>query len=337
MNFFAEWLGLHGGREVLTVFDNGFKDRKFIDSAKDLKHYVKSCLQHNHPAFVSVQPYVKRKQVLGIEKLFFDFDHEQDPNVAWFEAQDFALSLEQYYDITPLVVFSGKKGYHVYVWFKELVIGFPNTKIMNEVYKELCKRLLTGFDFETVDTQVFEIKRLARVPYSRHDESKRSCIPVKTTTGKPIRVESIEQHKTQGLDVEIVETVYKLVYNKNRYRNEIKKRYDVRKNNYDIIDKSIRPCIQRLIQEATTTNFEMDHQPRLAILFECLINGWKEDDIVSIFSKQTDFDDKLTRYYINHAKDNGYTPFRCETLENDLKICFESCPIRKRRISKELL
>ena len=344
MIFFDEWLGIHGGREVLIVFDARQKeqrDRLFIETSQQLQDYVKEYRQQGHPAFISVQPYTKRNQVLGLEKLFFDFDHKSDPQIAWKEAQDFALSLEQYYNINPLVVFSGKKGYHVYVWLKEIITGFPNTTLMKAVYKDVCRRLLTGFNFETVDTQVFEIKRLARVPYSRHIESKRSCVPVRVNDGTPFRVQSLEPYKLFGLETQNVETVYKEVIWKARYKDAKKKKkqnwmftHDIQKNN------KIRPCIQKLIDEAKTIDFELPHRKRFAIALECIATKWSDNAIISIFSQQKDFDEDITQDQIKHAREyiteenEHYKPFKCETLRDELNICFKDCPIKKKTKTK---
>ena len=93
MTFFEEWFGIHAGREV---FYADIKTRKFIETPRQLEDYVVSCKDKGLPAFVSVQPYRERDQPFGLEKLFYEFDCEEDLSKAWKDAKTLAETLTKY-------------------------------------------------------------------------------------------------------------------------------------------------------------------------------------------------------------------------------------------------
>ena len=70
-DFYRDWFGPYGGREILLTYDNDRRDRLFIRSAEELEDYVSLCRVMGAPAYVSVQPFQERDRPLGLEKLFF--------------------------------------------------------------------------------------------------------------------------------------------------------------------------------------------------------------------------------------------------------------------------
>ena len=101
--FIEEWFGRYGGREILLSFPEEQnphkKTRAFIDSPLQLRKYLEDCRRFNEGCYMTAQPYEKRGRVFGLEKLFFDFDCEQDLEKAWRETKNFAQNLNKYYNI----------------------------------------------------------------------------------------------------------------------------------------------------------------------------------------------------------------------------------------------
>ncbi|MEM3815909.1 MAG: hypothetical protein QW341_03585, partial [Candidatus Bathyarchaeia archaeon] len=153
LEFYKQWLGSLGGREVLLSYVGG-RDRLFITAAEELEDYVSICRGSNAPAYVSVQPYRARDQPLGLEKLFFEFDSPEDPEKAWLDAKTLATSILKYYDAVPLLKFSGRKGYHVDVWLREVVTLDGLLDLGKAVYKCLQMKLLMGLKLPTLDPNV---------------------------------------------------------------------------------------------------------------------------------------------------------------------------------------
>jgi len=60
--FYKQWFGVHGGREVLLTYGEKAKDRLFIASSEELEDYVRLCKEMGAPAYVSIQPYQAKDQ-----------------------------------------------------------------------------------------------------------------------------------------------------------------------------------------------------------------------------------------------------------------------------------
>jgi hypothetical protein len=278
--------------------------------------------------------------ILNTIYLDIDDENKQTPSI-WGVYRETSKLVRYLRDnnIIPRVYFSGRKGFHVYIDFPPVKLQYPK-----ETIKMFVSRLEKQLKLQLIDSQCSgDIARVSRIPNTKHMNSGFYCVPF--TIDEFLRFlnegDILNIAKHPRFDFKLIKHPSKVVkkhlkkidkeIENEAIKNILNDVSNKKKRKFKQHDKSIRPCIQRLINEAKTANFELDHQLRLAILFETLKKGWTEDQIVTIFSKQTDFDDNLTRYYINHAKESGYTPFKCKTLENDLKICFEECPIRKKR------
>jgi len=322
--FFKDWFGRHAGREL------GCPERFFTDKPEELKPFVDRCNNQHLPALMSVQPYSARDQVYGLEKLYFDFDCEEDTAKAWRETKIFAEALKRRYNVEPLIKFSGRKGYNVDVFLKNTVI-FPTWRIefVKQVYDTLQRKILKGLKFETLDLQVIgDIKRLERIPYSIHQKTGVPCHPVDLNRNL-IAIESVDLnfYREHGLDTEVLKIVCREVKEKERWKEaqaRIRAKHPVK------LRKSVRPCIGEALKHSLKE--KNGHLMRLAIAVEFLNKGYSADQVVDLFRSQADFDEKKTRYYVEDALKKGYKPFRCSKIRK-LGFCLgDSCQIyRKRR------
>ncbi len=316
--FWESWFGIHAGREL------GCPERWFTDNSADLERHVDNCRRNRLPCYMSVQPFTSRDQPFGLEKLFWDFDCEQDPSKAWIEAKSFAEALVRFYHVKPLLVFSGRKGYHLYTFLRRTV-QFPlhRTEFVKAILEELQKRLLKGLEFETLDPAVIgDLKRLARIPYSIHEKSGLLCQPV-GLDGQPLTPEELdlEEYRRSGLDTEILEHVIKAVVERQRLKETHTKKLQVNAKKYAA--RGIRPCIQHVL--TVPLEHGEGHQMRLAIAAEYLNHGYTVDQIVPLFSSQADFNEARTRYFVEYMAKRGYKPFKCRTIQ-ELGFCLEDCP-----------
>jgi len=318
--FLKEWFGIHGGREVLQPTP---KDRVFIEKVEDLASYMEVCRSMGAPAWMSVQPYQERDVVLGLEKLFFDFDCELDLEKASSEAHDFALKLQKYYGIEPLIVFSGRKGYHLYVFLWSTVqFQVHRQEVAKEVYAKLQEKLLKGLNYETLDRQVIgDIKRLSRLPYSVHEKTGRTCQPLSLERNRLwLGPEDLHELRKHGIHQDLLEKVCKEVTAKKNVTQRRGFKSRPAGNN------KVRPCI-----ESALSNNDLPHLMRLAISVEYLHAGLSVEETIPLFQGQTDFIPEKTRYMIEHAQKRGYKPRRCNTIR-DYGFCLnEKCPIFKRK------
>ena len=333
LQFYREWFGMHGGREVFHK-DRG--TRMFIDSWLALPPYIEKCCVNRLPAYMSVQPYRGRDVPLGIEKVFFEFDCEKDVEKAWRDARTLCNAIVRFYDAVPFIKFSGRRGFHVDVFLKEIVAFNPTPhtiKLVKEVYARLQQKILAGLELPTLDKQVLgDIKRLERIPYTLHEESGKPCQPV-SLKGELIPPEDcdIEYYRKNGLSPSLLQEVLHEVRVEEKWRSlfegSLKKHSQKNKGS-----GKIRPCIEAALRHPL--NGEGGHMMRLAVACEFLNKGYTVGEVVELFRNQPDFNPSKTRYYVEDAKKKCYKPFKCETIRR-LGYCLdEKCPLRARNMMK---
>jgi len=94
------------------------------------------------------------------DRLFYDFDSEAEPEVAREVALGFAESLRRDYGAVPIVVDSGFKGAHVYVFLSNPVDWLGYRALWDHLLRKYCSRP------ELADRNVLQFNRLARVPFT---------------------------------------------------------------------------------------------------------------------------------------------------------------------------
>jgi hypothetical protein len=301
--FWKAWFGLTG-REV------GMPFRTYCQDEQAFLAFINSCMNRQNPSYVSVNPYSARNQLYGLEKLYFDFDCREDPNRAWIEAQDFAHVLIERFRVKPLLVFSGMKGYHVYVWLWNVVTITSNEAwFIKNVCQQLQQQLLHELHYHTLDfTPLGDVKRLARIPYTLHQESKQRCQPV-FLSHDPRSPSSIdlEEHRRHGITQTFFSQVVKAVQQAHHQLTQKRKKYDRR------VLSRIRAPIQQLMDRALRGE-RLGHMQRLAVACELIALRWRDDDICEIFRLQEDFNMTTTLYMIRHARKMKYRPFTIERL-----------------------
>jgi len=309
-DFWRAWFGFHAGREA------GNPHRTFLETSNSLIPYIEEREAKCEPCFLSVQPYRARDEVYGVDKLFFDFDSKENPpnlDKTWNETHHFVNTLKKFYSLTPLIVFSGRKGYHIYVWLRQVVEFRPSQEASaKEIYTLLQKKLLKGLKYETLDPEVLgDIKRLARVPYTIHEKSGLICEPI-TQNRQSLLVlpPALKGYRKHGIQEELFRKVTEEVKLEQKIE-ECRKR---RRSSIRLpTDNHIRPCIIEALQ--TSLDGKYGHLMRLAIAVECLNNGYTVDQVVALFQTQGDFDAKKTRAMVEHAKKRAYKPRKRETLQ----------------------
>jgi len=194
--FFYQWFKGMLPAEVLEARkwgrDLGKPERKFfsiddVTPAAFEKAYS-SLESKGKPVYQSISYYAaagkgiipKPGKLVALEKIFVDLDSEKLE-----EAREEAKKLYEHLETfaTPLIVFSGRKGYHVYVW---LPAALEDTALYEYIVKTLGIKKLK---LRTLDVKACEPARIARVPYTKHHVSGNYCTPLDRDF-KPIDIES---------------------------------------------------------------------------------------------------------------------------------------------------
>jgi hypothetical protein len=308
--FLEEWFGVVGGREV------GTPKRRFVESYMDLITLIEECRLKRLPCFLSVQPYRARDQPCAIEKLFFEFDCAEDPEGAWRDACALAEALRRFYGAEPLMAFSGRRGYHVYAFLTRPVTFEPERlELAKRAYRELQLRILEGLSLPTLDpSAVGDLKRLARCPFSLHEETGSPCTPV-TPERRPFTPKDLDAYRS--LDADLLTPIIKELRAKDALLKALPRRLPEK-----LEEGRVRPCILAALEAQLDGG--SGHLMRLAIAREFLAAGCSVDEIVPLFKGQADFSPERTRYYVEHAARNPVKPFKCETIRR-LGFCLPSC------------
>lgn len=164
---------------------------KRIDVANLLKFQHEEANSFN--CFATVQRYANEGKVEGEDftaPLYFDLDYAEDPTVAQQEAckvvEFFMKELDiQEQDIQ--VYFSGSKGFHIIIDEKALgvtprtdlqkaykhIAGYIRYRLGDEVTEnnENGKPVTVTQPLKSIDLVVYTVKRMLRLPYSRHQKT----------------------------------------------------------------------------------------------------------------------------------------------------------------------
>ena len=90
------------------------------------------------------------------------------------------------------------------------------------------------------------------------------------------------------------------------------------------------PCIQAIAERAEKGE-NLSHAERLVLLFFALNVGMSDEEIVALYSKLPDFDEKKTRYFVQHARRRGYRSYSCEKIRS-MGLCpVKECPVKGKR------
>lgn len=308
-DFWRQWFTVEAplGREIFQR-----NNRVWTNSFTDFQKYVLECKKSGSPCWLTVQPFRQQDQPAMVEKLYFDFDSENLCE-AWREASAFASSVKQFYDAEPLICFSGNKGYNVYVWLQSPVK-------LQDGLKRFCKTaqnmLFKGLKFKTLDPQVLgDVKRFSRVPYSIHQETKNPCVPI-NSNHNPVLITDLTSYRRHGLNSKFVDLCLIQLEGETRL-----KRLKLFRESDEV-----RPCIKAALNQPLEGG--SGHLMRLAAAVELSARGCTVDEIVSFFQNQADFSPDRCRYFIEHAKNRGYKPFKCKTIRK-LGFCLPGCPMKK--------
>jgi hypothetical protein len=238
------------------------------------------------------------KMTYTLRTIFFDYDNSQNIVCAISDAVQVASKFEKEFNVKPHVQFSGSKGAHVIVPTEPLEFE----ELREE--KSFLSFVQRRYNKESLDKQIIgDASRLMRVPFTINTKAletpwKGHVKILQTWNGKYANLTKLLQ-------------IFKI-------KGAIEETIKSEKPSFIVSKKHIRKEVQELIKRAEE-GIHLTHNQRLAILFELIANGYTDDEIVDVFKNQEDFDEKKTRYFINHARNQGYRPFATERLKEIVK------------------
>jgi len=222
--------------------------------------------QHKHKdsergLFRSIFMYPTEDPYVGgvISDFYIDLDNEEYPNIAKKEAVALVKTLIRDYSIPEeniKIAFSGMKGISLSVDYK--VFGVEAHTDLPLIWKSMVKYFVSKLNLKTVDTKVYERRRLWRLIGSKHQKSKLYKIPLTFTELEKLNIEEIKKRairpRSQPFAAPQVTPVPKAV---NLFQEHLKKVEEWKQRRKEsFIDSDLTslgkedpPCVQRLFEQ----------------------------------------------------------------------------------------
>lgn len=249
-----------------------------------------------------------------VDKLFFDFDSRTDLGQAFEDAKAFARRLEEHnYPYIPL--FSGRKGFHVYVLVKPW--RPPNVETAKAVLRDVQTRL--AGDLATADRHVFgDVRRLVRFPNTLNGSN--YCVPLPLDFTRWSLSQVVDYAKAPraveygvphlpGIDA-FVDSVHEYYHEEGGM-----------KPLHDFADmppslQLVKPLLRSCVFEAATTDPDPPHIVRVALVTELMYYGWSKESVHELIRRLRwrDYDPKTTKYQVDQIYRKGYYPPSCYKL-----------------------
>jgi len=306
----------------------GNPTRDFIGDPESFVKWIQENEEYGRCSYVSVQPFEVYEKPVYIERLVWDFDCAEDPERAGDDALDFKARLKRFYNVEAIVVFSGNKGYHIYVYL-QTPIGYGLTiPQLKAVYDKIMHMLAGNTEYESMDSSVVgDVKQLIRIPYTHHEKTGKLCTFVDDDRN-PIMVlpgftKSLREH---GLSFELCKSALYKTGHEAKERREQRAKKPRRTRRYN---KTIRPCIEAVMSSGSIHTPE--HLMKLAAVAEFNANGWGSDRIIGAFMGMSGSDERKTSYFVKHAIRTGYMPFRCTKIQEIGGCLGSECAIWRRK------
>jgi len=187
------------------------------------------------------------------------------------------------------------------------------------------KRLIDGFGIRKRNGEVYLVDYLRFSPRNQHytlfnREFHRGWVKVNDNEMKRMLEEAVKKH------------VEKIPFLKNPSKDiknaikRIEKEMPKRERKIQIKPGDYPPCIVHLLDEVKK-HHNLPHQARFFLAVYLIEAGMKDEQIISIFSNLPDFEEKITRYQIEHARKQGYSVPSCSTVMS-YGLCRADCGIR---------
>ena len=278
-------------RKIMTTATRGqviIYSKEELTEALEKANYV-DCFIQTHSDLEA------RLGILSL--LFIDIDNKNDLEQAKRDALRIGKKIEKIFNVKPHIQFSGCKGYHILLPFepKELPLGREE---LRDYLQYLREYLSYGKCDPSIKTDVI---RLFRLPYTYNSKG-----IIKYGDGL---VKPIQEWDGNCADPRVLYGSFKIWQVDRKLKSFRSSTFSVKTER----KFKVRMPIQELIKLAKE-GVHLEHRQRFAILCELINTTVSDEEIISIFDKQDDFNPSLIQYYINQARKSGYKPFKKENL-----------------------
>ena len=292
-----------------NTFKKGSFYRKQITCARDFQRYLSLMSGSSMGTYTSVYDNSEKPV---IDKIVFDMD-SNDLNAVFTEV-DILCSRLRDRNISHTIVFSGKKGAHVYGLLKPTRLP---RDVVGYYLANLQRTLITGL--ETIDTHlVGNVSAMIRIPNTLNDG--RYCSPLPFGFRKMGIEEILDwsrvQHSINFFPGEL-RTIQELADNlKSPQRNSGEEFKDEIKigsvPSMEILEELIRPCVIKEIQKSDPCT-----TARLDFVSEMMFATFTPKQILDIIKglEWNNFDERMSKYQISKVFEKRLKPYSNSKLK----------------------
>jgi hypothetical protein len=329
--------------EMGGVKNGYFTRNKFIEINQLNKHLN----EYDGDIYSTIYRYDSKDQNTAnfIAPLYLDLDIDDIEHNFYKIKQDLALVLRRLKTVFSLsdkdieLYFSGSKGFHILV--NHNIFGFEPSRDINKQYKKVAVDLKTYTVNKTIDTKIYDNKRLFRIPNTINHKT--GLYKVAISYEKIKNMNSYDELKAYASKPKISKPcVYK-------YNHKAREAFDALIERIDAEEKAkintklakefiqkreLLPCVQYILKNGCAKGQRNNTTVALAnSLFQVGKDFDEVLEIITYWNKEKN-EDPLDQAEIrttvmsayNNAKQNRF--YGC-TIFRDLDVCVKGCPIHK--------
>ena len=320
--------------------ERGFSRGSYISSSEVSKFIAK---RNYYSVFRSAYSYnnpdIDKSDLYG--DLYLDFDDVQDFERVRKDALQSLSYFKILYSIPPeyiQIYYSGNKGIHLVI--PATILGVEPMPLLNGIYKYIAMSVKTYSPNKTIDTQIYDNKRLFRIPNTLHEKSHLFKIPITLDELRNLSEHDIKNLATRTRTIPVPKFYGANNDARKKFQQAMKEYYEVDKEagkNSNVRHRAILnftpPCIQHILENgaeegqrnitiACLTGFYKSSGKTLNETIE-LIEKWNDKNIKPTGSQELK---KTVKSMFNNNKMYG-----CSTLKL-ISICNESqCKLSKKK------
>lgn len=150
------------------------------------------------------------------------------------------------------IFFSGSKGFHIMI--DPIVFGIDPDKDLNDKYKKVATRLNRQTMYKSIDTGIYDRKRLFRLPNSINSKTGLYKVPIDIETLRRADYEFIKDYASSPKELEVSEVTFvpeaKRAYERLLLVERMKEsRKRTPRSIIPFERKELLPCVEKLIEE----------------------------------------------------------------------------------------
>jgi hypothetical protein len=328
-----DFIHIEGGRNLAN---GGFTRNEWMEIT-ELKEYRKK--YENTGLYTTAYTYESQdpneSNLFG--DFYLDFDSEEDFEKVRDDVLYTLFYLKQAFTYAIPekllhIFYSGKKGVHIIV--PSVIMGIEPDKHLNEYFKFMAEDIASKVPNGTLDTRIYDRRRLFRMPNSRHRDTGLYKVPL---SADEVRNLTLDEIKTKASTVQsyMASAPYDIIRANQQYKSMIEKwkdrfqkKFNTQRNGESKPLGFTPACTQELIDAGPQKGIRNNTAA-------VLVSHWHGEGLSEqeVWDKLVDWNggsltDRELRITLKSVTDGNYR-YGCSTLET-LATCVEKeCPLWK--------